>query len=280
MNRVVSCFSNCYGPSGVWAAVENIRRAGVDHLELALRGHNFGGLVIPESAVVTEKTDDATASAFCAHLEKHGVKVSGCNAGGADIRTEEGVALTERRIRFAARWFGVRMVVSGAGQPADAAERRTIADHLKRIGDTAGALGITVALETHKGPTQNAQAMLALMREVAHPHVLLNFDTGNIAYYNEGANPVDELEQVKHLVRNVHLKDNRGRFEDWYFPALGEGGAVDLTRIREILDGVGYTGAYTIELEGIGGEPEPGLEERQARIARSVDHLRTCGYFS
>ena len=84
---------------------------------------------------------------------------------------------------------------------------------------------MTLALETHKGPTQNADAMLALMDEVDHPHVRLNFDTGNIAYYNQGADPCDELEQVKHLVRNVHVKDNRGGFEDWYFPAVGDGGA-------------------------------------------------------
>ena len=63
--------------------------------------------------------------------------------------------------------------------------------------------------------------MLALMAEVDHPRVRLNFDTGNIAYYNHGADPVAELERVKHLVRNVHLKDNRGGFEDWYFPAVG-----------------------------------------------------------
>jgi inosose dehydratase len=169
--------------------------------------------------------------------------------------------------------------VSGAGQPADAAERRTIVEHLRRLGDTAGEVGVTLALETHKGPTQNASAMLALMDEVDHPHVRLNFDTGNIAYYNQGADPCDELERVKHLVRNVHLKDNRGGFEDWYFPALGDGGSVDFVRVREILDGVGFTGPYTIEIEGIGGEPEPGLEGRQERIARSVAHLQRCRYF-
>ena len=31
----------------------------------------------------------------------------------------------------------------------------------------------------------------------------------------------------------------------------------------QILDGVGFAGPYTIEIEGIGGEPEPGLEARQ-----------------
>jgi L-ribulose-5-phosphate 3-epimerase len=279
MNRVVSCFTNCYGASGVQAAVERIREAGIDHLELALRGHNFGGLVIPESAVITEKADDAEAEAFLDHLARHGVKISGCNVGGADIRTRDGLELTERRIRFAARWFKVAICVSGAGQPVDAGERRTIIDHLRRLGDTAGEVGVTLALETHKGPTQNAAAMLAVMDDVDHPRVRLNFDTGNIAYYNPGADPGDELEQVKHLVRNVHVKDNRGGFEDWYFPAVGEGGSVDFRRVREILDGVGYAGAYTIEIEGIGGEPEPGLEGRQERVRRSVEHLRSCGYF-
>ena len=122
--------------------------------------------------------------------------------------------------------------------------------------------------------------MLALMDEVAVArHVRLNFDTGNIAYYNRGADPCAELERVKHLVRNVHLKDNRGGYEDWYFPALGEAGGVDFVRVREILDGVGFAGPYTIEIEGIGGEAEPGLDARHDRIARSVVHLRACGYF-
>lgn len=278
MARILSCFTNCYGPDGVRAAARKIREAGIDHLELALRGHDFGGLVIPESAVVTEKADDATAQAFVDLLAEHQVKISGCNVGGADIRAEEGVALTERRIRFAARWFNVAICVTGAGQPADADQRRTVVKALRRLGDCASEVGITLALETHKGPTENAAAMLAIMDEVRHPHVLLNFDTGNIAYYNAGVDPCDELEKVKELVRNVHVKDNRGLPEDWYFPAVGDGGAVDFSRVASILDGVGYQGAYTIEIEGIGGEPEPGLEERQRRIARSVAHLKGLGY--
>jgi inosose dehydratase len=278
MARLISCFTNSYGPAGVHAAVERIRQAGIEHLELALRAHNFGGLVIPESAVITEKADDETARGFVAHLRQHDVKVSGCNVGGADLRDPDGVALTQRRIRFAARWFAVKVCVCGAGQPGSPRERETIVSSLRTLGDTARAEGITLALETHKGPTQNAAAMLALMDEVDHPHVRLNFDTGNIAYYNQGVDPCDELERVKHLVRNVHLKDNRGGFEEWYFPALGEGGAVDFTRTREILDSVGFEGPYTIELEGIGGEREPGLDERQERIARSVRHLRECGF--
>ncbi len=102
MARILSCYTNCYGPAGVRTAAERIGETGINHLELALRGHNFGGLVIPESVVVTETADDNTAQTFCDHLARCGVRVSGCNVGGADIRTKDGVELTERRIRFAA----------------------------------------------------------------------------------------------------------------------------------------------------------------------------------
>jgi L-ribulose-5-phosphate 3-epimerase len=279
MKRILSCFTNCYGAEGVWIAAEWIREAGLDHLELAMRGHNFGGLIIPERAVITEKADDLDAQAFCDHLARHRVTVSGCNVGGADIRTTEGVELTERRIRFAARWFGVNVCVSGAGQPQSALERSLIVENLRKLGDAAESCGVTLALETHKGPTQNASAMRSLMNDVDHAHVRLNFDTGNIAYYNEGFDACAELDKVKEYVRNVHLKDNRGGFEDWYFPAVGQGGAVDFTRIRKILDGVGFLGPYAIEIEGIGGEPEPGLRGRHERISQSAAHLRSCGYF-
>ncbi len=88
MTRTISCFTNCFGAAGVWSAVERIRETGIDHLELALRGHNFGGLVIPESAVITEQAADHEVDAFKGHLARHGVTISGCNVGGADIRNE------------------------------------------------------------------------------------------------------------------------------------------------------------------------------------------------
>jgi inosose dehydratase len=278
MNRTLGCYTNAFGPSGVYAAAELIRSAGLSHLELAMRGHNLGPLVIPESAVVTEKATDAEATAFLDHLRKHDVSISGCNVGGANILTTEGLALTIRRMEFAARWFGVPIVVSGAGQPSDSDERAIMIEHLRQIGDVALRLGQTVALETHKGPTQNASAMLALIDDVNHPQIRLNFDTGNVAYYNDGIDVVAELERVKHLVRNVHLKDSRGKFEDWYFPAIGDGGAIDFRKVREVLDGVGFLGPYTIEIEGIKGEEEPGLAGRLERIKRSVSHLLECGY--
>lgn len=280
MKRMIGCYTNCFGPAGVWTAAEVVREVGLERLELALKSHDMGGLVIPESVVITENASDDQVRAYLDHLARHGVAISGCNVGGGDLRTPEGTAVVERKIRFATRWFAAPVCVTGAGRPTDAAERTAVVGNLRRLGDAARECGATLALETHKGPTQNAAAMLAILGDVDHPAVRLNFDTGNIAYYNNGVDPCDELEEVKQFVVNVHLKDNRGRFEDWYFPEPGAGGAVDFPRVMRILDTVDFAGPYTIEIEGIADEPDPGLKGRLAAIERGVAHLLRCGYWS
>ncbi len=274
----LSCYTNCYGADGVWSAVEHARIAGLSWIELALRTHAMGGLAIPESAVITEKAEPETVERFRALLAKNAVGLSGCNIGGADPLTAEGEKVLKQRISRAVDWFGATLVVSGAGQPASQAERSRLIERLRAIGDHAEGLGVCIALETHKGPTQNAQEMRKLMDELDHPAVRLNFDTGNIAYYNLGLDAASELEKVVGFVANVHVKDNRGRYEDWYFPAVGDGGSVDFRRIRHILLEAGYQGACTIEIEGISGEQDVGPEGRRERVLRSVEYLRQCGF--
>jgi len=50
---------------------------------------------------------------------------------------------------------------------------------------------------------------------------------------------------------------------------VGDGGGINFVRVRELLDTIDFGGPGTIEIEGIGGEAEPGLEVRQQRIARA-----------
>ena len=285
MVRIISCYSNSYGPSGVRSAVDRLGRAGLGFVELALRAHDFGGLVIPESAVITpEKSDDSRGRGVPASSWPVSTRSGSAAAtwAGPTSGPSEGFELTARRLRFAERDLSFAPVaVSGAGQPTDPTEREG-RDRPPAAARRPGRsrTGLDLSLETHKGPTQNA---------------------GSDARTDGRARPSPGPAQLRH--RQHRLLQPRGRpgrragarsstssgastsrtteggFEDWYFPSLGDGGAVDFRRVREILDGVGFSGPYTIEIEGIGGEPEPGLEVRHERVARSIRHLRSCGYF-
>jgi inosose dehydratase len=261
------------------AAIPRVAEAGLRHVELALRPHSMGGLEIPEDVVLTERSTAEAVAAIQELLARHGVAVATCNIGGVDPGSDDGLEILSRRLRCARRWFDAPLAVTGAGQASDHRAGMRLVENLTALGDLAGELGMILSLETHQGPTQNAQAMTRLMERVDHPAVRINFDTANILYYNEDADPVAELRQVFPYVASIHLKDSRGRFEDWYFPAIGDGGAVNFDELLDFLRASDFAGPLTIEIEGIRSEPEPGLDERQERVVRSVTHLKKLGYF-
>jgi inosose dehydratase len=116
------------------------------------------------------------------------------------------------------------------------------------------------------------------MKRIEHPSVRVNFDTGNITYYNQGADAVTELEQIIDHVATVELKDHSGQAGEWKFPALGQG-TVDFPGVLEVLKIHGYIGPLTIEVEGIEGTPWNEAQTKQA-VADSVAYLRRLAEFA
>ena len=70
------------------------------------------------------------------------------------------------------------------------------------------------------------------MKGVNHPNVRINFDTGNIYFYNQNTDVVAELRKIIDYVASVHLKETDGGYESWNFPALGKG-VVDFPAVHQ-----------------------------------------------
>lgn len=151
----------------------------------------------------------------------------------------------------------------------------TAYDRLRRLGDAAAHHGVTVVLETHPDLLTNGDLARQTMQAVDHPHVRLNFDTANVYYYNRGVTARGELAKCIDYVAAVHLKDTGGGYRAWDFPALGAG-VVDFPAVVAMLDARGFSGPYTMELEG-----QEGVEyteaSRLAMVSESVAHLRRIG---
>jgi len=150
-------------------------------------------------------------------------------------------------------------------------------ERLRRAGDIARKHGVVISLETHPDLGTNGDAHLETMRRVNHPNVRVNFDTGNITYYNAGADVVAELKKVIDYVATVELKDHGGRPKTWDFPALGRG-KIDFAGVLRILKENGYAGPITIEVEGVEGIPGDEGQTKQA-VADSVTFLRKLAPF-
>ncbi|MCA9084783.1 MAG: sugar phosphate isomerase/epimerase [Planctomycetaceae bacterium] len=272
----LSCLTNSYGRFGPEAALELVPRTGVTFLELPVRNEGMVSF-FKETPLLTDASDPDTVQRVLERIHDAGLRLSSCNLTSGNPLQAEALERTLRKIRIAGQ-LGVSLVVAGGGEIESDEDWPTLVNHMRQIGDAAEEQGIIYCCETHPGTCQNADRMLEFLDRVNHPQIRINFDTGNIFYYNEGLDVYHELQRVLPSVRHVHLKDTNGGFKDWHFPEFGAGGAVDFVRVREILEGAGYEGPASLEIEGIQGEPELTLDQYQQRFVDSVVHLQKCGW--
>jgi len=148
---------------------------------------------------------------------------------------------------------------------------------LRAAGDIAKKHGVIIALETHPDLGTNGDVHIETMKAINHPNVRVNFDTGNITYYNKDADALAELKKVIDYVATVEFKDHTGGLEVWEFPPLGRG-KVKFPEIVKLLKAHGYAGPITLEFEGTKGVELTEDQTKQA-IEQSIAYARSLGTF-
>ena len=148
-------------------------------------------------------------------------------------------------------------------------------EHLRKIGDIGQKHGVKIGMETHPDLCENGDKAAASMQAVGHPWVGINYDTANVYYYNEGIDTVEEVTKEAQYVVSVHLKDTMGGFKDGRFPDFGQG-VVDFAGVFAVLNGIGFTGPFTMELEGQMQKSDT-QDEQEAHVRACVEHLRGLG---
>lgn len=273
----IACFPNTYGRFGPDAAIDRLASAGIHWLELPVKNHGVPSF-FKETPVATDAITGDELLALKERITNAGLTVCTCNISSGNPLDD---AVTERTLTklAIAKEFGVDRVVAGGGEIAAESDWPKLVENMRRIGDQAQAYGMIYCCETHPGTCENTASMLEFIERVDHPAVRINFDTGNIFYYNEG--PIDliaEMKKVSDFIEHIHLKDTNGQYKAWYFPELGAGGAVDFQAVRTYLDEISYTGTCSLELEGIEGEPELTLDQTHQRVLDSIHHLQQTGW--
>lgn len=225
------------------------------------------GLTNVEVGVPSAESVDALQS----ELDAHGLTATSL-LGRCDVQSETVVSDFQTTLDTAAQ-MGVNIIFVSVH--AGDTDRNVAYDRLRAIGENAAPAGIKVCLETHPDMAHNGDIALETMQAVNHPNICVNFDTGNVYYYNHNVTAVTEVEKVIPHVGAVHLKDTNGGYRTWHFPTLGEG-VVDFKAVFQTLNDAGFYGPFTMELEGIEGE---NLDEAgaQARVAGSLQHLKDIG---
>jgi L-ribulose-5-phosphate 3-epimerase len=277
MPPLIACHTNSYGRHGAVAAIEHIRDAGIEWIELPIRTAGFRTRW-GDAALVSTDSTFADLSHVDALLERHGVHVVSCTCLAGNPLDPANTELVRRKLDLASH-FGVAVAIIDAGWADDETGREQIYARLREIGDYADKRGITACCETQRGLCLNHREMLTTLNEVNHPRIRANFDTGNLLYYNERIQAEVALAKVCHLVGHVRLKESLGVPGEWHATALGNGGAVDFLRTYQIMRDCGFRAPFSIAIEGVEGEPDLSLAEHHQRVVESVKYLRGIGYF-
>lgn len=204
-------------------------------------------------------------------LKAHGLTATSL-LGSCDVQSETVVADFQTTLNIANQMDVKIIFVSVHAGDTD---RNAVYDRLRAIGENAAPIGIKVCLETHPDMAHNGDIALETMNAVDHPNICVNFDTGNVYYYNHNVTAVTEVQKILSHVGAVHLKDTNGGYRTWHFPTLGAG-VVDFKAVFQTLNDAGFYGPFTMELEGIEGEnlDEAGVK---ACVADSLQHLKDIG---
>ena len=266
--NVIGASANCFLEFSPFVAYRFFPQVGIHHVEVPAPPSGLAGFapeVMGEDGVKALK--DRLAEMQLAPLSV---------GAYCDLLKPRHQELLLRRIVFAQQ-LGAPNVVSDATRQleVDAAGWRRLVTALRYVGDFAADHGVRLALETHGGITRNGALARKLLDAVDHPAVGVNYDTGNIYYYNDDLDPAEDVRQVAERVVQVHLKDTEGGKGEWRFCGLGEG-RVDFPAILETLQAAGFKGPYSLEIEGLRGE-DFNRAQHLARLESSCDYLRKIG---
>lgn len=251
MENIIACNLGSYRQFGA-NAYTHLAEIGLTNVEIG----------VPS----TESVDEVQSN-----LKTHGLTATSL-LGRCDVQSETVVSDFQPTLEIADQ-MGVKIIFVSVH--AGETDKNAVYDRLRAIGENAAPFDIKVCLETHPDLIHNGDIALETMQAVNHPNICVNFDTGNVYYYNHDVTAVAEVEKVIPHVGAVHLKDTNGGYRTWHFPTLGEG-VVDFKAVFQTLNDAGFYGPFTMELEGIEGEEldEAGV---QARVAGSLQHLKDIG---
>jgi sugar phosphate isomerase/epimerase len=207
IQRTVGVCSWSLQPTSVAELIDRLRAAGVDRVQLALDPVRQG-LMPPDVGRLLAEAGLTVASGMMA-------------MSGEDYSTPETIRRTggivpdntwsanlgaARRNAVLARDLGLELVTFHAGfipdHPSDFT-RVVLFDRLRALADLFSVNGVEIGLETGQ---ERAETLLALLAELDHPGIGVNFDPANMILYGTG-DPVAALRLLAPHVVQIHLKD-------------------------------------------------------------------------
>lgn len=271
MHRIVSVSTMAFDGYSLEQALDELAGLGVRYVEPASVDKIFQHLVEADFC-------DARAAWLNGQLAARSLRCHSLSAH-MDLTQAESVERFTRRLDFA-KAIGAETINTIAGPAANLEGFRR---NIPALARRAEELSLTIALENHGDLLDAGRQILDGIRDVGHPAVRVNYDTGNAWYYSKGAiDPVAELAELSPVVAHLHVKTPKVEDGLMRWVALGDG-ALDVPGIAGVLNtrmpGVAISYELSPRQRSRDFEPRwrtpevPPLDEIRRMVTRSLDVL-------
>lgn len=251
-------------------ALTNIKSAGFEYAEIASIA-NMCEHVAPKDM------NDALAEKIKQLLAQAGLKTYAL-AGHVDLTDESDLNDFLKKVEFAAA-IGAKIVNTNSG-PLE--RLHVFRSNIRKIIDKAEKYNIQIGLESHGDIIGTAKESIKYLREINHPLIRFNYDTGNTYFYAKGRVKVEEdIKYCLEYMDHIHLKDIMIRGNQVNYCAIGEGD-LDFSAIFNSIKSVGKPIAASLEipvfvsgtLEALSPANAPlQLDKAMLAINDSKDHI-------
>lgn len=255
--------SNTYHGFTVEEAIKGASRAGFFQIELA-------GAMDHTNHVFPQMTQ-AQRTEIKSLLQQYGMKCIGIGAH-SNVMTEAGIQYLLRSIDLAVE-FDCKYIVTATGDSHGDTnvidDEALLVKNLTPVIDKCEQYNKLLVIETH-GNNYATGKSIKKLAQLLNDRVKINYDTGNVLFYGN-TQPYEDLTESVDYVEFIHLKDKRGPFNEWNFPAIGDGD-LNFPRIFDILKKANYQGPISVEIEFTPSGPE-NLEQVNKFVKQSFNYL-------
>lgn len=217
-------------------ALSIVRKCGFEYVEIA----SIAGFC---EHVSPAQMDAEYAAKVKNKLTEHGLKIHAL-AGHLDLTIESDLKDFLKKMDFAKR-IGAKIVNTNSGPLQRMNEFKAA---IKQVIEMAEKLEIKVGLESHGDIIGTAKASANIFKEINHPLIRFNYDTGNTYYHAKGQ--VSVQEDIKYglpYIEHIHLKDVAIIGERAEYRPIGAGD-INFKEVFKAIKSVGIPVACGLEI--------------------------------
>lgn len=241
-DNIFGGFINSYIYHQLRDAIEGISQAGFKYLEILSTPGLAKGLL---QSPIDIKYDDVEKLKSLITQNKVSIISWYYYKGGKEYFVNDKILSQFKRMLKIASILKIKYLTTDTDEVTDSFSEKEFYKYIDDIGDIANNFGIKICIDIHGKWICNGEKASKIIKKIKNPNIGINYCTGNTIYYSN-SRPEEDIKYAIPYLFKVHLKDSSGIFQDYSFPALGEG-KVDFYKIfSELKD---FTGPYIVEIE-------------------------------